>query len=126
MSNQINFELGSNDIAQFISTYDSHFQGKLQNFVNYSRVVSLAHFAVLVNHMGINEQEHTGIISGSENDYELAFVNSKKLSILNFESEDSYDLDKSWLNEPSKNFSMTFSNQVLEHIFNPHHKLYSW
>jgi hypothetical protein len=119
-NHQSNFELSHADIIHFISIYDSNYGGKLSNVINYSRVVSLAHFAALVSHAGIQEQVHTGIISGSENDPELAFLNSKKLTILNFESDNSYDLDKSWINEPSKNFSITFSNQVLEHVFNPH------
>lgn len=119
-SPSLNFELALDQVSDFIRAFDANFSGRLSSFHNYSRVVSLAHFAALINKLGINKQSHTGVISGSENELELRFIQSEKITILNFESDKSFDLDKPWFKSPSQNFSMTLCNQVLEHVFNPH------
>jgi SAM-dependent methyltransferase len=50
----------------------------------------------------------------------LRFVQSEKITLLNFGSDRAFDLDEPWFERPSQNFSMTLCNQVLEHVFNPH------
>ena len=119
MSRLYNLELSHIDINGFINLFDDPFQGRLSQEMNYSRVVALAHFVAMVQELGIGEQHHVGIISGFPNEPELGFLKHEKLTILNYEGEISYDLDKSWLEEPSMNFSFTLNNQVLEHVFNP-------
>jgi SAM-dependent methyltransferase len=116
----LNFELTPEQIDDFIKRFDGAFSGRLSRSHNYSRVVSLAHFAALVNILGLSKQPHTGVISGSLNEPELQFIQSDNVTVLNFDSDRSFDLDKPWFERPSQNFSMTLCNQVLEHVFNPH------
>ena len=85
-----------------------------------SRVVSLAHFATLIKKLDLNRQSHTGVVSGSKDELELRFVQSDKVTILSFENDKSFNLDQPWFDLPSQNFSLTFCNQILEHVFNPH------
>jgi hypothetical protein len=116
----LNYELDDAAIAAFIARHDGAFAGQLSGFLNYSRVVSLAHFEGLVERHGLQAQAHTGIVSGSAQEPELRFLQSGKVSVSNLEGDQSFDLDKSWLGLPSPNYSMTICNQVLEHVFNPH------
>jgi SAM-dependent methyltransferase len=113
-------KLGVAEVSQFIADNDRQFDGKLTNYFNYSRVVSLAHFDVLMRAMGLSAQRHVGVVSGSLNEPELKFLQADQVSILNFEDDNAYDLDKSWLLTPGKDFSLTVCNQTLEHVFNPH------
>lgn len=110
--------LGLAEVSEFIARFDADFGGRLSGFHNYSRVVSLAHFAVLVNKLGLAKQAHTGVVSGSMEELELPFLGSDKITVLNL--EEGHDLEKPWLDASPQNFSMTLCNQVLEHVFNPH------
>ncbi len=119
----IDIELTTAEVEAFVVTYDPLFGGTLTGVAAYPRVVALAHFAALIRRLGIEAQEHVGVISGSPREPELALLNCAKVTALNFETNGrdvSYDLDKSWLGEPSLDFSLTLCNQVLEHVFNPH------
>jgi SAM-dependent methyltransferase len=116
----LNFELRPEQIDDFIKECDGPFSGRLSSYHNYSRVVSLAHFVALITILGIVKQPHTGVISGSLSEPELRFLQSDDTTVLSFESDNAFDLDKPWFERPSQNFSMTLCNQVLEHVFNPH------
>ena len=117
-SPHVKLSLGLAEISAFIARCDPNFAGRFSGFYNYSRIVALAHFAVLVNQAAITKQAHTGIVSGAADELELNFLASEKLTCLTLET--GHDLDRSWLDQPSPNFSMTLCNQVLEHVFNPH------
>lgn len=110
--------LGLAEISEFIARFDADFGGRLSGFCNYSRVVSLAHFAVLTHGQNLTKQAHIGVVSGSDNELELRFLTSDKLTKLAF--EEGHDLDRPWFDLPSPNYSMTLCNQVLEHVFDPH------
>lgn len=116
----LNFELRLEQIDDFIKECDGPFSGRLSSHHNYSRVVSLAHFVALVTMLRIIKQPHTGVISGSLSEPELRFLQSDNTTVLSFETDRAFDLDKPWFERPSQNFSMTICNQVLEHVFNPH------
>jgi SAM-dependent methyltransferase len=115
-----NTGLGFPDINLFIEAHNCEFDNKLTDFYNYSRVVSLANFARLTQHLGLREQDHVGVISGSLLDPELRFLNPKETTVLSFEVNPTYDLDLPWAEQISKEFSLTICNQTLEHVFNPH------
>jgi hypothetical protein len=119
-SQNVNHNLKENEIAEFIIKNDAFFQGKLSSYHNYSRVVALAHFDSLTKTLGIKKQTHVGIIAGSEKEFELNFLDAKKVTVLNRGEEINYDLNLDWSGYTSHNFSMTMCNQVLEHVFNPH------
>ena len=112
--------MSEKEVSDFIIKYDILFEGKLSRFYNYSRVVSLANFNSTICHLGINNQNSVGVISGSESEPELKFLNYDTICFLNFESDASFDLDNNWDDKNSQNFSFTICNQVLEHVFNPH------
>jgi hypothetical protein len=113
-------ELSLLQITSFIERHDNLFNGQLLNHLNYSRVVSLAHFENIVSRLDIQKQDHVGVVSGSINDPELKLLSTKLSTILSFEQEPIYDLDQSWLSQHPMNFSFTLCNQTLEHVFNPH------
>ena len=96
-------------MSNFIRTHDHEFAGILSGFHNYSRVVSLAHFATLIKKLDLNRQSHTGVVSGSKDELELRFVQSDKVTIFSFENDKSFNLDQPWFDLPSQNFSLTFS-----------------
>lgn len=116
----LNCELKLDEISDFIRQHDAAFSGRLSGFHNYSRIVSLAHFVALTEKLGLTNQAHTGVVSGYANEPELHFLKSEKTTILNFDTDRSFDLDKSWAGSEPLNFSATLCNQVLEHVFNPH------
>ncbi len=113
-------ELGPDDVGAFIAAMDDKFDGHLSSVLNYSRVVSLAHFARSMERLGLARQDHVGIVSGSLREWELAFLTPQRVTVLGFESDPANDLDLSWCDRPPQNFSMTICNQVLEHVFNAH------
>ncbi len=113
-------ELTPEDVSAFIKAMDDKFEGHLSSVLNYSRVVSLAYFARSVKRLGLASQAHVGVISGSLREWELLFVSPQKVTTIEFDREPANNLDMSWSDSPSKNFSLTICNQVLEHVFNPH------
>jgi SAM-dependent methyltransferase len=108
------------EVSRFIRTHDGRFDGQLSQQLNYSRVVSLAHFEALLGQFDLSLQAHVGIISGSLAEPELPFLKPDRTTVLSFEVDPAYDLDRSWLAQPSQGFSFTLCNQTLEHVFNPH------
>jgi SAM-dependent methyltransferase len=119
----MDLELTTAEIEAFIAEYDGIFGGTLTRVAAYPRVVALSHLSVLVRRLGLEHQEHVGVISGSEWEPEVALLKCAKVTTLNFETRNGevvHDLDQSWLDEPSREFSLTLCNQVLEHVFNPH------
>src|ERR1700722_15567301 len=90
--------LGLAEISEFIQRFDGNFGGRLSGFHNYPRIVSLAHFAVLVTKAGITKKPHTGVVWGSMEEPELPFLGSEKITVLNLET--GHDLDKPWLDQP--------------------------
>lgn len=114
------FILSHKEVEKFISDYDKLYDGGLSDRMNYSRVVSLAHFESMIRRLGIGMQKCVGVVSGSEHEPELKLMRFEKLKVLNFTSDDAYDLDKDWSGYPSDSFSFTLCNQVFEHVFNPH------
>jgi hypothetical protein len=108
------------EVQQFIARHDEAYGGRLSSFYNYSRVVSLTWFEKIVAALNIAEQEYVGIVSGSTDEPELRLLKSRRITLLNFDSDPRYDLDLSWSDQASENFSLTLCNQVLEHVFNPH------
>lgn len=112
--------LGPDDVGAFIAAMDDTFDGHLSSVLNYSRVVSLAHFARSVDRLGLAAQAHVGIVSGTLREWELAFLKPQRVTVLAFDSDPANDLDISWCDRPPQNFSLTICNQVLEHVFNPH------
>jgi SAM-dependent methyltransferase len=124
MTNKFNEQISSfQDVREFINKNNDIFSGKLKNYYNYSRVVSLADFSCLVDKMGISSQEHVGVISGSELEPELKFLAANKMTFLNFSNNVIYDLDKNWDQQDSQDFSFAICNQVLEHVYNPRQAL---
>jgi SAM-dependent methyltransferase len=115
----LKFAYSVDEVAQFIALENSRFNGALDSLLNYPRVVALHDFYQCVKHLGITQQEHVGIFSGSLNEPELKFIESKKIRMLNFEDSHEYDLDQSWSHQKPLNFSLSLCNQVFEHIFNP-------
>lgn len=113
-------ELTPDDIAAFIAAMDDRFDGHLSSVLNYARVVSLAHFARSVERLNLAAQAHVGVISGSLREWELMFLTPQRVTVLAFENDPANDLDISWCDRPSQNFSLTICNQVLEHVFNAH------
>jgi SAM-dependent methyltransferase len=108
------------EVADFILRNDHLFDGKLSNYLNYARVVSLAHFDDLMLRLKISAQRHVGVVSGSLNEPELKFLQPEQTTILSFETDHAYDLDQSWLATKPKDFSLTICNQTFEHVFNAH------
>ena len=116
----LHYELCVAEVNRFIKDHHSLFDGKLSNFYNYSRVVSLAEFGRLIKELKLQNQQHIGVVSGSMNEPELKLIDAEQISLLNFSEDASYDLDMPWKLQPSRNFSLTICNQVFEHIFNQH------
>lgn len=108
------------EVQRFIAQHDEAYGGRLEGFYNYARVVTLTWFAKTVTALKLVDQEHVGVVSGSNDEPELKLLNVQRLTLLNFDSDPSYDLDLSWRDQPGQNFSLTLCNQVLEHVFNPH------
>jgi hypothetical protein len=108
------------EVDQFVSRFNAMYGGRLQNFYNYSRVVSLAWLNKCLEGAEGREYEHAGVISGSSDEPELKLIRYKGIELLNFEADTRFDLDVDWSAQPSRNFSFTLCNQVLEHVFHPH------
>lgn len=108
------------EVQRFIVQYDEVFGGRLSSFYNFPRVVTLTWFEKIVTALGIVEQEHVGVVSGSADEPELKLLKPQRVTLLNFDNDPRYDLDLSWADQSSQNFSLTVCNQVLEHVFNPH------
>jgi SAM-dependent methyltransferase len=106
-------------ISQFIHKYNDQFDGSLDRIIGYPRVVALHDFDHIIRKLNLSKQEHVGIFSGSLSEPELKLIEAKKITLLNFEENDEYDLDTTWLSQEPHNFSLALCNQVLEHIFSP-------
>ena len=112
------FFLSNQEVSSFIDIYDHLFGGKLVNYYNYSRVVSLAYFNKLAQQFKLIDIARVAIVSGSKNEPELLLLNPRVTDILSFEDEpQKFDLEKPW----SKNeaYDLVMCNQALEHISNP-------
>jgi hypothetical protein len=113
--------LSDSEVLEFIKLHDASYNGLLSSQHGFSRVVSLAHFSRLVESIGLENQSSVSIISGSMHELELKFLNSPKVTLLNFEENPALDLDHDWKKlNISTDHSFTLCNQVLEHVFNPH------
>jgi len=115
------YTLTDSEVINFSNNFDNLFNNQLLNHHAWSRVVCLAHFKKIIDLLQLQNQKHVGVISGTSNEPELKFLQSKKVSILSFEENKLYDLDMDWKMKKLKkmNFSLTLCNQVLEHVFNP-------
>lgn len=107
-------------VIDFSLQHDHIFGDELRTKHSWSRVVSLANFSNLILKLGIYEQKHVGVVSGTINEPELNFINSKKTTILSYEENKIFDLETDWKLNMSFDFSLTICNQVLEHVFNPY------
>ena len=65
-------------VIDFSLQHDHIFGDELRTKHSWSRVVSLANFSNLILKLGIYEQKHVGVVSGTINEPELNFINSKK------------------------------------------------
>jgi hypothetical protein len=108
------------EVSRLIHAHDAQFDGRLSRHLNYARAVSLAHFDALIGQLSLTRQAPVGIVSGSLGEPELPFLKAERSTVLNFEVDPVYDLDRSWLNQPAQGFTITLCNQTLEHVFNPH------
>ena len=106
-------------VHAFIKSHNDQFEGSLDKRIGYPRVVALHDFYQIAHQLKLTEQEHVGIFSGSLNEPELKLIKAKKITLLNFEDSNTYDLDVDWLDQEPRDFSLTLCNQVFEHIFNP-------
>ncbi len=79
------YKLADNEVINFSKKYDNLFGSQLRSQHAWSRVVSLAHFKNIIDQLKLQQQYHVGIISGTPNEPELKFLQSKKVSFLSFE-----------------------------------------
>ncbi|QWD14759.1 class I SAM-dependent methyltransferase [Polynucleobacter paneuropaeus] len=107
-----------NEVTQFINDYHKIYSDKFKVFA-YSRIVQLTALNQLIQSHKLINQKHIGVISGAISEPELALFRSEKITNCAYEEDKIYDLDNSWLEWPSKNFSLTICNHTFEHIFNP-------
>jgi hypothetical protein len=106
------------EVDLFRTTFHSIPQETLSR-IAYSRLVQLTALHQLVTTHDLTNQAHVGVISGGGSEPELALFKIDKTTICAYEENIKYDLDKSWLEWPSYEFSFTICNYTFEHIFNP-------
>ncbi len=119
------------DVIYFIKNFNHKFEGKLLDYFNFSRVVSLFDFHRLVEELNLINQKNVSVISGSSSEPELKFLRYKNLEILNYNNKSgSFDLDQDWqktencdsiepIIDKKNKYDFVFCNQVLEHVFSP-------
>jgi hypothetical protein len=106
------------EVDLFISTFKKISPETLSSLA-YSRLVQLTALHRLVLAHSLTNQSNVGVISGGKNEPELDLFQISKKTICAYEEDIKYDLDKSWLEWPSYEFSLTICNHTFEHIFNP-------
>lgn len=115
------FTLNQKNIEEFIKKNNTKYDGKLKNFYNYSRVVSLAYFEKLTEIYELDKFAKVAIVSGSINEPELNLINPKKIKIFSYENDPiNCNLDLEWRKfDENEKYDLVLCNQVFEHIFNP-------
>lgn len=85
--------------------------------LNAARMVSLYDFSQLSEHGAFRDVESVCVVSGTESEPELNFLDART----EFLSYPEFDLDDDWSEIPSrrKQFDFVLCNQVLEHIYSP-------
>jgi hypothetical protein len=119
MKKEVYQSLSHSEVLLFVKDNTELYKERLQKKISYNRVVSLAYFDFYLNKYNLKNQDHVGVVSGYIGEPELGLIKAKKVSIINFDQDKKYDLDKDWKLIKSSEYSMTICNQVLEHISNP-------
>ena len=121
--NKYTFDSNHRDIESWINAQSHTLKSSMTELHAYNRVVSLFDLdklSALENFKNINR---LCIISGSNNEPELFFLNPKEVVVTSLEN--GYDLTDDWTDEGFKNkkslmdFDFVMCNQVLEHVPDP-------
>lgn len=122
-SNKYNLSSDYRLIEDWISTLEEGFSRALKKSHGYNRVVSLYDFYQLSIFEKFQNINKVCVVSGSESELELNFINSKEVLTTSLES--GYDLTNDWsadnfINIDAKGiFDLVICNQVLEHVPDP-------
>ena len=123
LKNKYSFSSDYRLIEDWISTHDKSFSRALRMYNGYNRVVSLYDFYQLSKLEKFQNINKVCVVSGSESELELNFINSKEVLTTSLES--GYDLTNNWSSDNFINinakdrFDLVICNQVLEHVPDP-------
>ena len=123
LKNKYSFSSDYRLIEDWISTHDKSFSRALRMSHGYNRVVSLYDFYQLSKLEKFQNINKVCVVSGSESELELNFINSKEVLTTSLES--GYDLTNNWSSDNFINinakgrFDLVICNQVLEHVPDP-------
>jgi len=119
----IDWDIDVDNFARFVDEHDTIFHGGLSDRINASRVVSLYWFKKYVVEYPEILGRKSAVVSGSESEPELKFLNPSHVDFVNFSENTAFDLSKVWssdlLAEKYMSYDVVICNQVLEHVFNP-------
>lgn len=123
LKNKYSFSSDYRLIEDWIFTHEKTFSRALTKSHSYSRVVSLYDFYQLSKLEKFQNINKVCVVSGSESELELNFINAKEVFTTSLES--GYDLTNNWSSENYFNinakgrFDLVMCNQVLEHVPDP-------
>lgn len=122
-ANKHSFDSSHEEVKKWIRLNDKTFNGALSKYHGYNRVVSLFEFDILSKLEGFIDIDRLCVVSGSEDEPEIKFLNPKEIFTTSL--EDGYDLSEDWTSETplhkkiQSNFNLVMCNQVLEHVPDP-------
>lgn len=92
----MNAIVSAKEVAEFIAEHDGLYGGRLSSQHNYPRVVSLAWLDKVLQENNFRNQDSVGVISGTVDELELKIIDAQSVSVISFDSNQSYDLDLDW------------------------------
>lgn len=121
--NKYKFSTDYHLIEKWIKSLEKNLAKALNKSHGYNRVVSLFDFDKLSQLEGFQNLDKVCVVSGSNSELELNFVNANEVFTTSL--EDGYDLTDNWESKNSStieslgSYDLVICNQVLEHVPDP-------